>query len=539
MCAFTFYFIEYIWGLVQVVSFNFVYVDGKSSGIDELTAEHIKYAPTSVHDAIANIFNTTARIGDPPNELQIGILSPLPKPGKKKGPPANLRPIILLSVIRKILTICLMKRCWDRLSSNIPKDQAAYQTGRSTTEQFFAVKILAEKAITSSEYKIYILMLDMSKAFDTVNRNKLFEGLEEILLPEELHLLHILTNNVKLKVRVVSEYGSEFATLVGIMQGDCLSAALFIFYLARALSHRSPLELEHNYAKPPQERKNTPELHDHTYTRPSHLLPPTTDDNVFNIAPKYTDDITYVTTAKEHNEMIKETVPGRLKQYNLYINESKTEEFDVPQTSNNNTNWRKCKLLGSLLDTKENIKRRKMLTLINMNEKQHIYKSKKLSTAMKIRHFKMFAETIFLYQCETWTITNTANNTIDAFQRRLLRYALNIKYPKIIQSHRLMELTKCRPWSETIRYRRLSWLGHLLRLPPDVPARLAFQEALRPCKKKRGHPPTTWLSVVQKDLSELNFNFNNIARLEEICKNRIGWNEVIRSIRGNPVRHIV
>ncbi len=41
------------------------------------------------------------------------------------------------------------------------------------------MKILAEKAITSSNYKIYILLLDMSKAFDTVRRNDIFDILRE------------------------------------------------------------------------------------------------------------------------------------------------------------------------------------------------------------------------------------------------------------------------------------------------------------------------------------------------------------------------
>ena len=118
-------------------------------------------------------------------ELKIGILNPLPKPGKKKGPRENLRPIILLSVLRKILTICMIRRAWERISERISRDQAAYQNGRSTTEQVFAVKMLIEKAVASSDYTIFILMLDMSKAFDTVNRKTLFEGLEKVLLPEE------------------------------------------------------------------------------------------------------------------------------------------------------------------------------------------------------------------------------------------------------------------------------------------------------------------------------------------------------------------
>ena len=65
--------------------------------------------------------------------------------------------------------------------SNIPRRQK---------HKFFSMKLVAEKAITSSDYKMYILLLDMSKAFDIVNRNQLFETLEEILLPDELHHLH-------------------------------------------------------------------------------------------------------------------------------------------------------------------------------------------------------------------------------------------------------------------------------------------------------------------------------------------------------------
>ena len=62
----------------------------------------------------------------------------------------------------------------DRFLNFIPIEQAAYQHGRSTTEQVFTIKMLAEKAINASDYTIYLLLLDMSKAFDTVDRKQLF-----------------------------------------------------------------------------------------------------------------------------------------------------------------------------------------------------------------------------------------------------------------------------------------------------------------------------------------------------------------------------
>ena len=93
--------------------------NNKSSGIDNIKAELIKNAPSNVHQLIADSYNKTAETGEFPEELIAGVLTPLQKPGKTKGPPGSLRPIILLSTLRKILTICLLKRTWNRLKTRI------------------------------------------------------------------------------------------------------------------------------------------------------------------------------------------------------------------------------------------------------------------------------------------------------------------------------------------------------------------------------------------------------------------------------------
>ena len=210
--------------------------NGKSVGGDKLNAEYVKYGPTAIHQGIADILNNIAETGKHPKEIKSGILTPLPKPGKKQGPPSNLRPIILLSTLRKILAICMIKRCWNMFKTKIPLEQAAYQEGRSTTEHVLAVKLLCEKAITSCDYNLYMKLLDMSKAFDTVSRMKLLNDLKHILEPDEYHMLSILILDVRLKVKVGDQEGEEIITEVGIAQGDCLSAILFILYLAITLN---------------------------------------------------------------------------------------------------------------------------------------------------------------------------------------------------------------------------------------------------------------------------------------------------------------
>ena len=109
--------------------------------------------------------------------MTLGIITPIQKPGKPKGPVQNVCPITLLSMIRKVLTVCMKKHIVDKLDAEIPSSQAAYRVGRSTTEHVFAAKVLVEKAITSANYPIHLLILDISKAFDTVNRSTLMKEL--------------------------------------------------------------------------------------------------------------------------------------------------------------------------------------------------------------------------------------------------------------------------------------------------------------------------------------------------------------------------
>ena len=51
---------------------------------------------------------------------------------------------------------------------------------------------MAEKAITSSAYESIILLLDMSKAFDTVSRSTLYRDLTSILDNDEMNIISIL-----------------------------------------------------------------------------------------------------------------------------------------------------------------------------------------------------------------------------------------------------------------------------------------------------------------------------------------------------------
>jgi hypothetical protein len=69
--------------------------------------------------------------------------------------------------------------------------------------------------------------------------------------------------------------------------------------------------------------------------------------------------------------------------------------------------------------------------------------------------FRACVENVFLYNGELWTINKTTNKMIDGYHRRMLRNAINIKWPNKISSEDLYKKTEQKKWSETLKLRRL------------------------------------------------------------------------------------
>ena len=93
----------------------------------------------------------------------------------------------------------------------------------------------------------------MSRAFDTIRRDKLLTVLETLVNDSELRLIRMLLAETTLQPRLKRAMGSTFATTIGTPQGDSLSPVLFVIYLEAALR-----DLRHNLPQRPREDINMP-----------------------------------------------------------------------------------------------------------------------------------------------------------------------------------------------------------------------------------------------------------------------------------------
>ena len=196
------------------------------------------------------------------------------------------------------------------------------------------------------------------------------------------------------------------------------------------------------------------------------------------------------------------------------------------------------KLLGTKLDTSCDILARKAKVWNPIKKCQKYFRSKRLSVGHKVRVFKTYIEPILLYNLETWTLTSNHEKLLDAFQRRLLRIAINCTYPKIIPNDKLYTLTKEVPISDKVRKRRLVLFGHILRLHPDTPAQKALDYFFTPYKRPVGRPHHTWIAQITKDLEntlthhkiKVPLTKDSLQRLKILAENRFLWREeVMRS----------
>ena len=126
--------------------------------------------------------------------------------------------------LAKIFDVMILNRL--RLWVDIDKCQAGSQKGRSCLEQILTLRSLID-FVRKKKFKLYILFIDYSKAYDRVPRHKLIEvlksrGCGKVIL-RAIHAMYTSTKNI-LKTAVID-------ATIGVRQGSPSSCLLFIIYM--------------------------------------------------------------------------------------------------------------------------------------------------------------------------------------------------------------------------------------------------------------------------------------------------------------------
>ena len=149
----------------------------KASGIDKLPGRFLKDSAKILSKPISEIFNLSIFHGISLNACKT---KPIFKKGKKVDP-SKYRPILLLPLISKIIEKVVHDQMNEFLSAN--KIFYNYQSGfRTNHSNNLCLSFLTDKILKGFDESLLtrMIIIDMQKAFDTINHEILLKKLEAI-----------------------------------------------------------------------------------------------------------------------------------------------------------------------------------------------------------------------------------------------------------------------------------------------------------------------------------------------------------------------
>lgn len=201
--------------------------NNKAPGEDHIPAELLKHSSEAVKQKISEIFNEILRTHQEDINIGKSNLIPIQKQGKEEGPVKNLRPINLLNTIRKLFSLTTLNRIQPKVDQYLSQSQSAYRPNRSTGDIIWAHRFLTAKAQLYQYLEIHIIGIDMSSAFDTINRNELMTELKTFLDEDECRMSRLLLSNTSINVQFADSPPEDISTNVGSPQGDAISGTFF------------------------------------------------------------------------------------------------------------------------------------------------------------------------------------------------------------------------------------------------------------------------------------------------------------------------
>ena len=206
----------------------------KAAGPDNISNLHLKHLGENGIKYLTKIFNLSIRTSITPDIWKNSIIIPLLKPNKPANESDSYRPVSLLCPAIKILERLLLPTLTEKLE--VPVFQHGFRKDHSTVTALndFNLQVsngFNEKRSTKPDRTV-LLQIDLSKAFDMVNHDKLLADLNQTTLPGSLkRWLCCYLKGRQSKVCFRNKLSKSKNVRAGVPQGAVTSPILFNFYL--------------------------------------------------------------------------------------------------------------------------------------------------------------------------------------------------------------------------------------------------------------------------------------------------------------------
>ena len=211
-------------------------------GFDQIHSNHLKFESEMLIELLSSLFTSFIVHSYIPIDMLRGIITPIIK--DKLGDlskSVNYRPVMSSSVVLKLFEYCLLNLIEPLI--NLNDRQHGFRKRYSTSTACVALR---ETILyyTESNSNVYTSFIDISKAFDSVNHEKLIKKLSRKGIPDYVtRLIEYWYQNQFVKVKYKSCYSAEWRISNGVRQGGILSGLFFNIYIDSLLEKISSLNV--------------------------------------------------------------------------------------------------------------------------------------------------------------------------------------------------------------------------------------------------------------------------------------------------------
>ena len=157
--------------------------------------------------------------------------------------------------------------------------------------------------------------------------------------------------------------------------------------------------------------------------------------------------------------------------------------------------------------------------------KRRLWGRRDVSLKVKMKIFNAVVLPVLLYGASTWALTRTEELRLDAFEMRMLRNIIGVRWDHFVRNEDIRERLCQPPVSIKLRRARMKWFGHVERMGGERQVKRimnAEMEGRRPV----GRPRTRWKDVLRRDLTSSGLSLSEAAAE---ALDRDSWRTIVRA----------
>lgn len=502
----------------------------KAPGGDGLPAEVFKFGGNLLLARLHAVFLACWRERRIPARWKHATIIPIYKRKGDRSDCGNSRGIALLDVAGKVLARILLRRLLRVVTERVmPESQCGFRTDRSTLDMILVARLLIEKS-REQRQDIALAFIDLTKAFDTVNRDLLWRTLEKIGCPPTfVSIVRAFHVGMEARVSVGGETSDPFGVIVGVKQGCVLAPVIFNLFimgvtiLSRgALGRDDGIRIRYRFDG---SVFNTSRLKAKTKT---HIA------TVFEL--QYADDAAAVARDAPSLQRLLNSMHSAYSRLGLAVNANKTEiiqtdfhddvhaQEDLRIGDAQLKNTESFTYLGSIITAHgidEEITSRIAKASAAFGRLRHrVFTNKHLRLYTKIAVFRAVVVSTLLYSCECWTPYRRHVRQLESFQARCLMRILGLTWEDYVPHVEVLIRAGTSSVESSLLRRLFRWLGHVIRMSDNrLPKMVLFGE-LDQGTRPVGRPKLRFKDHIKSAMKRCDLLPQH---LETLASDRLAW----------------